>query len=85
MTEFAKLFTFHDGQVLILREQDDDGAPCISTRVLPEGLDVCKTSAVYKDSESGERTRDKEFAKIDEAKARELADAIYKITGEMTP
>jgi hypothetical protein len=77
---FAKLFGKGDSQVLVIKKQDEDGAPAIVTFAHPPGLDVCETTASFADSEEGEANRDKAFDSVDQDTAFRWRDALFEST-----
>lgn len=78
---FAKLFETEEfGQILVTRDENDDGRPAIIFAVMPQGLGICKVVASFEDSNAGWGKRDRKFHEIDGDTARKAAASIFKST-----
>lgn len=77
--DFAKIFNSDKfGQILIVTDIDDLGAPALKVSILPEGLGVCSTLVSFTDDDKGYEHLDKAFTGIDETIAEQIALNITK-------
>ena len=83
---FAKLYGTDVDQVLVKLAAGEDGNPEVRMYCQPEGLGVCSVAAGWDDdSDASWDKAEKAFAEIDEFKAREWAQALYRQLGVSMP
>lgn len=58
---FAKLFDTQDGQILAIRDDDDEGAPIITVMFEPKNGIKAEVSVGYANADSAEEQRDQAF------------------------
>lgn len=77
MKKFAKLFESEKhGQLVVIKQTDDDGSPEIRLFVLPDGLGVCSVAVGFKDdSEQSCDACEEIFEQFDMEAAESVAEA----------
>lgn len=75
---FAKIFGTDDDQIVVMRDDSDNGKPQVSFFYDPhiDGYGVCKTSIIFNEGE--EESADIAFAKTTEEDAKKCAKAIIE-------
>lgn len=66
---FAKLFCHDGSQILVKRDETEDGRPVVEFFFRPVGVGLTKLSVSFDDSDSGNSAADEAFAVIDDEKA----------------
>lgn len=61
MTQFAKLFETDEGQVLVTKDTNDEGAPCLLVHFVTEGGHFGKLVFSYEDTDTGWASLDEVF------------------------
>lgn len=74
---FAKLYETDRGQILITRDEDDEGKPAVKCQVQPAGMGVCAVCATYKDDDRGQALADSIFEAMNLEGAQMMADALF--------
>jgi hypothetical protein len=55
--KFAKLFEDEKyGQILVIRDTDDEGEPCVKVMAQPHGLGICAVSLAFSNDEDAQAT-----------------------------
>ncbi len=66
MEKFAKLFEVDGiGQILVIQDSNDEGAPSVKFMFTPKDLGVCSIGPSFPDSDEGWDDCDKFFGKVD--------------------
>lgn len=77
--KFAKLFESPEhGQVLVVRDGGEDGAPELRISCQPGGMGVCTARIGFADSDAGWSLLDKAFDAMDEVAALKIAAEIIE-------
>lgn len=79
---FAKLFNTTNGQIVVLRQDGDEG-PEVRFYTQPAGLGVCSCAIKFQDTEAGQDGADAVFAKIDEHAAITYTEDLREFAGEI--
>lgn len=77
---FAKIFETEKGQILVMRDTDDDagdGAPALKVFVKPKGMGVCCSVMSAPKSSAGILYRDQYFESMDAERAASLAAPLF--------
>lgn len=78
---FAKIFETEEyGQVLVVKDINDVGNPCVNVSSEPEGYGVCTMGISYKDNDDGWEKQEAYFDSFDLADAEKAAKAIFDST-----
>ena len=65
MNDFCKLFESEEGQILVLKDTNDECAPALKFMVSPPALGLATTTLAYTDDDNGWNARDKAFEQTD--------------------
>ena len=84
MTMFAKLFETEHGQVLVKRDEADDG-PEIRFYINPPGLGVCSIAHVFPDSDGGQTAADKAFDAVSDQVALAALAPVLDLAKRFVP
>lgn len=68
---FAKLFDSEFGQILVKKDEGDDG-PEVRFFFQPEGFGVCNLAVGFSDNDAGWEKADAFFEAVDQASARDV-------------
>jgi hypothetical protein len=68
---FAKLFGEGDDQVVVIRQEGDEGPEIVVYMQGPDPFGVCSSTFRYEDDDEGRATADQKFEGYDEENARE--------------
>ena len=79
--DFAKMFQTELGQVVVMLQADDDGAPEVRVFMKPEDMGVCSTAFGYSDDDAGQASADGGFAKFDLAMATACLKEVNSLLG----
>lgn len=82
MTKFFQAFNIDGQDVLVVKDQDDEGAPLIFVMMETPGEGTIRISHIYKDDEDGWNTRDKMFVEKAEYIARGTMLSVKGLTSE---
>ncbi len=80
MSDFAKLFQSNKyGQILAVRQDNDEGIPELRVNVHPDGLGVCSIALSFsdEDKDEGYEKRDDAFEILDLETAEETVKLIF--------
>ena len=72
MSDFCKLFETEQGQILVLKDTNDECAPALKFIVSPPSLGLATTIYAYSDDDIGWGARDEAFDNTD----LEMAEAV---------
>lgn len=85
MPDFAKLFnTEKYGQILVLKEVNEDEKPSIKVYFNPPGLGLCNLSIVFGDSEDGWENWEKSLDAIDEETAINQVKSAFETVSPLS-
>lgn len=77
MRKFAKLFeTEKYGQILVIKNKDDDGFPQVQFNVYPKNMGICASAIGFPKTSQGWSDQDACFDSVDEQTA---VNAVYDI------
>lgn len=77
--KFAKLFEDEKyGQILVLRDRNDDDEPCVKVMALPPGLGICAISLAFKNEDHAQAT----FERMELEQARAGVADLWKFSSE---
>jgi hypothetical protein len=76
--DFAKLFSTERGQVVVMKDQNDEADPCVRIYFSPEGLGTCAVTLSFSDNDAGYEKRDKFFGATDAQRVTEMLEPYYK-------
>lgn len=79
MEDFAKVFNTVRGQIVVMRDSDDDGDPALMFYAEPSGLGVCRLTLSFSDDDEGWDKLDDAFAKADERMALEVTKDMFSL------
>ena len=79
--DFAKMFQTELGQVVVMLQTDDDGAPEVRVFMRPEDMDVCSTAFGYSGDDEGQAKAEDGFAKFDMAMATACLREVNSLLG----
>lgn len=74
---FANIFETKNGQVVVMRDTNDDGAPSIKFYAEPKGFGVCCSTLSFSDNDVGEVTRDSVFNGANLELAEQFTKALF--------
>lgn len=79
--KFCKVFETERGQILVVRDIDDNGAPCINIYAQPDSNDIELANLVirFNDTDKGAGGQLRAFEKIDEEIAIKAAAHIFDL------
>lgn len=83
MSEFAKIFNTDKGQILALKQTNDEGNPEVRVFVEPENLGVCSIAVSRNDNDAGWDAIDSLFEKIDENIALNMVLKLFEMSDYM--
>lgn len=83
---FAKIFGVGANQIVVLNttKDDDTDVPEIQILFKPPSLGVCKVGFSYAPDDAGEKMCNEVFARMSEAEARRVLDAVLNRTKGVT-
>lgn len=81
---FAKTFDTKHGQVVVLKQRNDDGDPEIRFYFHPQGFDVCSLGVGYRDDDAGWDSRDARFEEINREWAERVVGSAIQESGLST-
>lgn len=77
--KFAKIFdVVRYGQIVMIKKQNDDGAPELRFFCQPEGYGVCSFAIGWDDDEHAEKKLDEAFDRMVMREAIEICDGYFK-------
>ena len=74
---FAKIFETKNGQVVVMRDTNDDDAPAVKFYAQPAGMGVCCSTLSFRDNDVGELTRDTLFNGVDLELVERVTKALF--------
>lgn len=77
MGYFAKLYETERGQILVMRDEGEEG-PEVRFYCKPAGLGVCSAALGFKESDEGYDAADRYFDEMDREKAVRVAASIFE-------
>lgn len=77
MDIFAKLYETELGQILVMRDEGDEG-PEVRFYVKPAGLGVCSDAVGFDESDEGHEKADRCFAEVGRQTAIQVASSIFE-------
>lgn len=83
MNEFAKTFQTDKGQILVLKQINDDGCPEVRVFAEPENLGVCSIAVSGNDNDAGWDAIDDLFERIDLDIALNMASKLFEMSDYM--
>lgn len=84
MNTFCKVFyTQCFGQIVVMRQNDDTGAPAVYCYAKPTGLGVSDVALSFTDTEAGYEQANAVFTQMNEAAAIEAVAPLFRLFGEV--
>lgn len=81
MRKFAKIFeTEGYGQILVIKNKDDDGFPQVQFQVYPKGMGICAAAIGFPKTDKGWLDQDACFDSVDEQTAINCVIDIFKFS-----
>jgi hypothetical protein len=84
LMKFARVFDVaRYGQIVMIKKQNDEGAPELRFFCHPEGFGVCSFAIGWNDDEEAEKKMDEAFSRMVMREAIEICDGYFKHMASM--